>query len=84
MEAKIAFYTEEIKRLDSKRINAQFKSQRTLTSIRSTAEKYLHEISSQESHSAFEILKSNLISLIERVTEDLKSYYELFLVGYFR
>lgn len=82
MEAKITFYTEEIKRLDSKRINAQFKSQRTLTSIKSTAEKYLHEIS-QESHSAFETLKSNLISLINKVEEDLKCYYELFLVGYF-
>lgn len=83
MESKITFYNEEIKKLDAKRVKAQFKSQRTLTSIKATAEKYLKEVS-QESHSAFEILKSNLISLIERVTEDLKSYYELFLVGYFR
>lgn len=81
MEAKITFYNEELKKLDAKRVKAQFKSQRTLTSIKATAEKYLKEIS-QESHSAFDTLKDNLIHFIDKIEQDIKCYYELFLMAY--
>lgn len=81
MESKITFYNEEIKKLDAKRVKAQFKSQRTLTSIKATAEKYLSEIS-KESHSAFDTLKDNLIHFIDKIEQDIKCYYELFLMAY--
>lgn len=81
MEAKITFYNEELKKLDSQRVKAQFKSKKTLDSLKATAEKYLHEIS-KESHSAFDIVKDNLISFIVKIEEDIKCYYELFLMAY--
>lgn len=81
MEAKITFYNEELKKLDSKRVKAQFRSKRTLDSLKATAEKYLNEIS-KESHSAFDTLKDSLIRFIDKIEQDIKCYYELFLMAY--
>lgn len=81
MEAKITFYNEELRKLDSQRVQAQFKSKRTLDNLKAIAEKYLSEIS-KESHSAFDLLRANLISFIGKIEEDLRCYYELFLMAY--